>query len=425
MEALAKLQKARMRMLVTEPFFATLAMHMPFVEDAKAKDIWTDGSTLAFNPAYVEAAKHSDLEALVAKAVMQCANFHTTRRGNRELKMWNKASSYTVNPTIRDAGFKLPEGSLFRADLEGYPVEEVFSKLKAEERKKQEGDKGKQGQQGQGGGAGQQQPAQGQNAPGNAPAPGAGQPGGNPGNGSGNGDDCGPGEIRDGAPAHDPAAIAEMEMDWTIRARQGLAAALKKGHGNLPGHLQQLAVDTIAPRIDWRSEWRNFIDRSSVSSRSWNRPNRRFISRGLILPGKVAAAISHLVIGVDNSQSIDKDAFTAFKAENAAAFAEGMVDRITVVYFNVAVNRVDVFENGDEFTMETKAGGGTRFSPLFKWVEDNADDAAAIVVFTDLDSTDFGPVPDAPVLWAAYGDSKAIAKRAAAAPFGDTVYIAA
>lgn len=420
MDALAKLEKARMRMLIVEPFFATLALHMPMVADDKTKDIVTDGATIGYNAAYVEAAKASELEALIAKAVMQCANFHTTRRGGRDLKEWNRASSYAVNPFIRDAGFNLPAGSLFRDDLEGYSVEEIFSKLKAEKRKQQEGQNGKQGQQGQqaaNGAAGQQQPGNGQNAPGGAPMPGAGQSGNDSGNGSG------PGEIRDGAPAHEPAALAEMETDWTIRARQGLAAALKKGHGTLPGHLQQLAIDTIAPRVDWKSEWRNFIDRSSRSSQSWNRPNRRFISRGLILPGKVPAAISHLVIGVDNSASIDQDAFSAFKAENAAAFAEGMVDRITVVYFNVAVNRVDVFENGDEFTMETKAGGGTKFSPLFKWVEENADDAAAIVVFTDLDSTDFGPVPEMPVLWAAYGDSKAIARRAAAAPFGDTVYI--
>ncbi len=419
MEALARLQKARMRMLIVEPFFATLALHMPFVEDDKTKDIVTDGSTLGFNAAYVDAAKSSELEALIAKAVMQCANFHTTRRGGRDLKEWNRASSYAVNPYIRDAGFQLPAGSLFRADLEGYSVEEIFSKLKAEKRKEKEGQNGKEGQQAQQAAAGQQPPGKGQNAPGGAPMPGAGQPG----NDSGN--DSGPGEIRDGAPAHEPAKLAEMETDWTIRTRQGLAAALKKGHGNLPGHLQQLAVDTIQPRVDWKSEWRNFIDRSSRSSMSWNRPNRRFISRGLFLPGKVPAAISHLVIGVDNSYSINQDAFSAFKAENAAAFGEGMVDKITVVYFNVAVNRVDVFENGDEFTMETKAGGGTKFSPLFRWVKDNAEDAAAIVVFTDLDSTDFGPTPEIPVLWAAYGDSKVIAKRAAAAPFGDTVYIAA
>lgn len=424
MEALAKVGKARMRMLITEPFFATLAMHMAIVEDAKAQDIWTDGNTLAFNPSFVETAKSAHLEALIAKAVMHCANFHPTRRGGRDLKEWNKACAYAVNPFIRDAGFELPPGSLFRADFEGYSAEEIFSKMKAEKRKEE--------QQGGGKGKGQDGSKQGQNgapsaangqpdqsqagAPGNAPAPGAGQPGNDP---------AAPGEIRDGAPAHEPAALAEMETDWTIRTRQALAAALKKGHGNLPGHLQQLAIQTIQPRIDWKSEWRNFIDRSSTSSRSWNRPNRRFISRGLILPGKVPAAISHLVIGVDNSASIDQDAFSAFKAENAAAFAEGIVDQITVVYFNAAVNRVDVFQNGDEFTMETKAGGGTKFSPLFRWVEENADDAAAVVVFTDLDSTDFGPEPDLPVLWAAYGDSKAIARRAAAAPFGDTIYIAA
>jgi hypothetical protein len=60
---------------------------------------------------------------------------------------------------------------------------------------------------------------------------------------------------------------------------------------------------------------------------------------------------------------------------------------------------------------------------VFRWIEDNAPDAAAVVFFTDLDSTDFGPKPELPVLWAAYGDSKVIARRAAVTPFGDVIHI--
>jgi predicted metal-dependent peptidase len=197
--------------------------------------------------------------------------------------------------------------------------------------------------------------------------------------------------------------------------------------GSIPGHLQEIDAVTIAPVYNWKEELRAFIDQSAVKDYSWLNPNRRYIGAGLILPGLVADSLSHVVYVIDDSSSIDQDAFTSCTAEAKAALDEGAADKITVLFCNVAVHHVLTFERGDDMTITARGSGGTRFAPAFEWIADNAPDASAIVYLTDLDCKPehFGEEPAAPVIWAAYGERNAIARRAAKVPFGDVLHLAA
>jgi predicted metal-dependent peptidase len=69
----------------------------------------------------------------------------------------------------------------------------------------------------------------------------------------------------------------------------------------------------------------------------------------------------------------------------------------------------------DEFTIKPVGGGGTAFSPVFKFIEDKDLNPMACVFLTDLYCGDFGNTPHYPVLWATIGDEKA--------PFGEVLSI--
>ena len=405
--ATEKLLKARARLLTSQPFYATLALHLEIVEDSTCETMWTDGRRIGFSPSFVEECTLSECEGVLAHEVQHCALLHHTRRGGRDRKRWNEACDYAINPDLIKAGFRLPKGALINAAFEGLGAEEIFRLL--EQQDKEKGGKQPEGQQqSQAQANGAQQATGGQ--------PGTGTPSGDPGK-------CG--EIRDAAPDHAPAELSAQEAEWKANVRQALAVAKAHNAGTLPGHLQAIDVATVAARVDWRNELRRFIDQSVIRDYSWTRPNRRHIGRGLILPGFVADSLSHLVIVIDDSGSIDQEALAGFAAENAAALDEGAADRITVIFCNAAVHKVKTFERGDEMKITTRGGGGTKFSPAFRWIEENAPDASAVVYFTDLKCSDYGDEPAAPVLWAAWGDPRNVAKLGARVPFGEVLHLAA
>ena len=101
-------------------------------------------------------------------------------------------------------------------------------------------------------------------------------------------------------------------------------------------------------------------------------------------------------------------------SEFQAMLDERAIDRLTVIACDSAIKAVHEFEAGDIISGDLPGGGGTRFSPVFSWVEENASDAACVVYFTDMGSHDYGEAPPVPVLWARYG-SRAVA------PFGEHV----
>ncbi|MET0183024.1 MAG: VWA-like domain-containing protein [Caulobacterales bacterium] len=430
MGALELMEQARAGLMLQEPFYASLALMLELVEDPTCETAWVDGRRLGFNPPYVESLEPSERRGLIAHEVDHCARLHHVRRNGRELKQWNRACDFVINPGLLKAGFRLPKGGLNRADFADLSEEEVFNRLEAEKREEQkkQGDKpqgqkqGDKAAQGDKSAPGKPDSGKGGNAPGDA-----GKPGNDPanGNGSGNGKPEFPcGEVRDAAPAHDAAANTASEMDWRTNVRQALSVSRAFHAGNLPGCLQEIDVATAAPEFNWKEETRRFIDDSSEKRADWMTPNKRFIGSGLILPGRVSDSIAHLVMIVDDSSSIDLPVFHASIAEAAAAMEEGAADRLTVVLCNTEVHKVYEFERGDEITVTTRGNGGTRFDTGFAWVEENAPDAAAVIYLTDLDSSHFGPEPSMPVLWVAYGERATIARRAAKVPFGEILLAA-
>jgi predicted metal-dependent peptidase len=238
-------------------------------------------------------------------------------------------------------------------------------------------------------------------------------------------DPSGCGEILDAVPEADAGSLAEQEADWDVRVRQAVNVAAKTA-GTVPGFLAPIVEQNKEAKHDWRQELRRFIDPSQRKEYSWSRPNRRFLSAGLILPGFVSDGVNHLAWIVDTSSSIDLEALARASAEGQAGLDEGAVDKITVVYCDAAVQRVDAFFPGDLIEFKPVGRGGTKFAPAFEWLKDNEPGISGAVYVTDLDvySSDFGDEPPFPVLWAVHGDPRERTQRMANVPFGECIEIA-
>jgi predicted metal-dependent peptidase len=205
--------------------------------------------------------------------------------------------------------------------------------------------------------------------------------------------------------------------------KQAIGVSRANGAGSLPGWLEGIASASSSATVDWREELRRFVTPSSTKRQSWSRPNRRQASSRVMLPGKTSSGVSCIVWVRDTSGSMNAAALESCNAELQAALDEGVIDKLIVIDCDSKVQDVAEYGHGDQIMCTVRGRGGTMFSPAFEWIEENANDAAAIIYFSDMEVHDYGEEPNCPVLFAGYGDPRSLREWAEKRPFGDFVEV--
>ena len=419
---LKKLIRARAALIMNHPFYGCLALRLKVIEAPEVETMAVDGANLYYAPAFVDALSEPELIGVYVHELKHCAYLHFARRGNRDLKQWNVATDYAINLDVISEGFRLPQGGLLDTAYVNMSAEEIYSILFPPKPKQDAKAQGKDGQ-----GAPGSQDGQGAGTGTGSPSPSQGQ--GQPGTGSGRQpchmpQACDPGRcggILDAAP--DQAGKEAAAADWQAAVAQAAAIAERSKPGSVPGAFKRGATSAAFARVSWPDELRRFIDDATRYDYSWARPNRRLLSSGIVMPGKVANGISKLVLVIDVSGSIGQTTLASFQAECKAALDEGNVETVSVIYNDTQVMCTEEFNAGDELKLKPIRGGGTAFSKVMAEIADKHMDAAAIVFFTDLEVSDFGEDSGLPHLWAVWGRSNRFHQLASKVPFGECLHV--
>lgn len=425
----------RARLLITQPFFGSLSMHLRLEKSSAIETLQTDGSVLRYNEQYLASLPAEEQAGVVAHEVMHCALGHPYRTGARDLQRWNMACDYTINPLLRQAGLSLPKDVLDNPQYHGMYAEQVYSALpdnkqeeegtgKPSEFEEQESGQGQEPQDGQG--KQDQDGAEGQE--------GQGKPAKQVLTGVGTGDFVPPqdgpqspqdgpggvpedGEGQEGQPTETEPQGQMSETDWQVATEQ--AVKIAAAAGKLPGGADMIVREIRAPKVDWREELREFFSRIVPADYSWTSPNRRFISGGLYLPGVVNSGVGEIVLGVDTSGST-RWMLGEFAREFAGIIAETRPEKVHVVYWDASVQGSELWTADDDISglkMRAPGGGGTNAQVMFDWVKKQDIEPMALVCLTDLEF--YKPVePDYPVLWAVPDLC-----RTAVSPFGTLIRI--
>jgi predicted metal-dependent peptidase len=199
----------------------------------------------------------------------------------------------------------------------------------------------------------------------------------------------------------DPAEARRVEADWRVALAQAERAAA--GRGPLPAGLGRAAEQVLHPPADWRAVLREFVSAAARNDYAWVRPNRRFISQGLYLPGLHSEELGNVVLAVDTSGSIDDKLLGVFAAEADAVLAAYDCS-VTVLYHDTEVQKVQAWQSRDgPLVLDPVGGGGTSHACVFDWIDTAGVIPTCVVCLTDLE-TEFPPVaPAVPVLWAVPG----------------------
>jgi predicted metal-dependent peptidase len=402
-----RLLRARSALILSQPFYGTLALNLEPVECDKlpngrpCETMATDSRRLFFNPGFVRSLSDSELAGVIAHEVCHVIYLHGTRRNGRDAKLWNVAGDYAINRDLAAGKIRLPASALIDSRFDGMTTDEIYAALNIEQ---QQSGGGKPGA-GKGNGA-----------------PGAGaQAGDKAGAGADlGGDPGGCGEVLDAAPTYDGAASEASESDWQGKIRQAAAVAARAG--KLPAGIAGLIEQLDRPKLDPAATFRRFIDESTSRDFSWSRPNRRYLDAGLIFPGYVPTRPAHIVAVVDTSGST-MGARGTFAGFLQAALDDGAADKLTVIYADTRVQETAEYEPGDVLDLKTRGDGGTAFREPLAWIGEHCPDASAIAYLTDCETSDWGDEPAAPVLWHVCGEPRAAKHHASGAPFGEALLL--
>ena len=222
----------------------------------------------------------------------------------------------------------------------------------------------------------------------------------------------GVGQVLDAPPPDEETpSIEEQERDWSVAVQQ--AVTLSKQTGKTPAGLARTLEGAAEATLDWRELLHRLWSETTPADFSWARPNRRHIWNGLFLPGVVRDGVGEIAIAVDCSGSVNGRVLQLFEAEIRSILEGQRPQRVHVLYFDPAVNRVNTYLCGESVQLTPQGGVGTEFVPCFGWLKEQGIRPQALIFLTDLYRGFPDRAPEYPVIWASTGSLHA--------PFGSVV----
>lgn len=383
-----KLSAAKTRLILDRPFLGALVLRLPMKAEKpeRCKSIGTDVRALYYNPEYIRGLSLEQTQFVLAHEALHCALSHFARRQHRVRHRWDIACDLAINPLLIKEGLKPPPGVLYDVGYEGMMAEEIYPYIK-DDMEDETHDEHFYSEEHRGGGTG----------------------GGDelPDDESGGG--AGSGETRAGDSAGGPRPLTETEQEQlAVQWRQRLAGAAQQAMqaGKLGGNLARLVEHLLQPQLPWRMLLARYMTAVARDDYSYQRPSRR--EGDFILPSLKSAQVEVVVV-LDTSGSITDEEMREFVSEIDAI--KGQMRARLILHgcdAELCANGPWVFEPWEAFRMPDglKGRGGTRFTPVFEWLERERMRPDLVVYFTDADGQFPRLEPQFPVLWLVKGRGK-------------------
>ena len=370
-----RLLLARAGLLCSHGFFGLMLMQVGFELNEGIGTAGTDGMTMYFNPYFMEGLTDEELSFILMHEVMHMALRHCSRKGSRDMELFNMACDIVVNSNILKANdmdlkaitvsgvgvsmHKAPDGR------EGYlyTSEQVYDMLL----QKNPAVKASQKMAG----------------------------GASHGKGSKGTKD----ESYSGCDDHSmwgnesPEERYENDAIWQNRLKSAenllkdRAEAGSQAAGMPPGIERRLRALSRS-RMDWRMVLHDFIQEDIVDY-SFMPPDRRFGESPFFLPdfNEKDETVSNLLFMVDCSGSVSDNQMTEAYSE-----VRGAIDQFDgklsgwLGFFDTGITEPKPFNDiGELMKIKPQGGGGTRFDQIFEYVrtEMNVNRPSMIIILTD------------------------------------------
>lgn len=388
-----KLVAARTWLIIDKPFLGALVLRLPLVE---ADPKWchttaTDARSFYYNRDYIKALSFEQTKFILAHEALHCALSHFARREHRDKRRWDLACDLAINPLLVADGLTPAPDALILDAYKDMTAEEIYPCIQEnanEESMDQhiyDQDDRSHGTGHQGGSSG----GEGENQ--------------TEGGGSHGESD----EQAGGAPQPPPLSAPERESlgkKWQQRFASAAQQAILAG--KLGGSIARMVDHLLQPQLPWRMLLAHYMTRASRDDYSFAHPSRR--EGTAILPGMRSQHID-LIVALDTSGSVTDKEMQEFLSEiNAIKGQVGARITLHACDEKLAQDGPWIFEPWEEIALPEKfqGGGGTRFTPLFEWAENQDRPPNLLLYFTDAKGEFPKREPSYPVIWLVKGKEK-------------------
>lgn len=377
-----RITQSRVRLLLTKPFFGTLATRLRLREVESIPTAGTDGRMFYFNRAFIDRLTDPELDFLVGHEVLHCVYDHMQARGDRDPSLYNIAADFNINMTLveQNIGTAISNDKLLGGEIcldwkyRGMNSYEIYDQLV------QDG------------------------ATGNSMdyhfELGTGEPDAN------------------GKPAH---AMSDAEAKALAdEIKQAVINAAGQAGPDVPESVRSMISALVAPKMNWRDVLRTTLESSIRSDFTFMRPSKR--SGEVIFPGMNRDEELNISIALDTSGSISPDMLRDFLSEVQGIMDQYSSYQINLFQFDTRVYGFDTFtaDDGRDLTeYEISGGGGTDFDAAFTFMQENDIHPDQFIMFTDgYPWGSWGNANYCDTLFVVHGD----VKKQIQSPFGITIH---
>ncbi|MCK5334912.1 MAG: hypothetical protein KAQ67_02055, partial [Gammaproteobacteria bacterium] len=419
-----KLGAARTKLILDKPFLGALVLRLPMVA---AKSEWcpttfTDAKKFYYNAEYIEDISSAHVQFVLSREALHCALSHFARRGHRIKHLWDLACDFAINPILVSEGLEPPADVIVMQQYDNMTAEEIYPLLEDNDNDqerdlqdnkdddedndqgkddKDKGAKNKSSKSDGSGGIPDEEDKEGAGGNKHEDTDQGSQSQSQPqlsDNNEGSGD------------ADEPEPLSEAEKEsLSIQWQQRMAGAAQQAMaaGKLGESMMRLVDFLLQPQLPWRNMLARYMNAIARDDYTYSRPSSR---RGdpALFPSLRSAQLN-VTIALDISGSITDKEINEFVSEIDAI--KGTVRaRVTLQACDaeLAEGGPWEFEPWEEFAvnMKLKGGGGTKFTPVFDWVNTQDTMPDLLVYFTDAQGEFPKTEPNYPVLWLVKGKTK-------------------
>ena len=361
-----EIAKFRMMLLGKMPFYGDVVSRLPFRPNDRIPTARTDGGCIEYNPAFFKKLSEGERHFVLMHEILHVILFHCSRMRERDPGLWNTAADMVVNSIVagmipafeeRHIPLKKPSVGIFAAVTGTETAENVYERLKKDN------------------------PASGNTktvlvrenfwsrkpqkvkVPGDLTLPPE---------GTGEAEDLVEGMRR----------IGEEELREIIRQ----AAIQCRSAGDtafVPNEVLRLIE---SKRLSWKELLQDYLSEAQSEEASYLSPERKYLHRGLILPGygKEDTQIEEIWAFVDSSGSIGQDAMMQFLTQ-LWRISKEFSCTMHIAYWNTEVS--DVYRNirrkEDILNCKPMHSGGTDINCVYRWMKDNKINPEIMLILTD------------------------------------------
>jgi predicted metal-dependent peptidase len=338
-----KLTRARISLLLQQPFWGTLATRLILKDardDPRIKTASTDGRYFYFNPEFIKKLNKEETKWIFGHIVEHNVYDHMGRRGGRKRGAWGAACDFVVNQELFDHNIgRMPDQKLlppgmnvyFDPQYKGKFAEEVYELLAKE-----------------------------------------------------------PNREWTGIDFHmDPEDSELSEEEQSIlrdEMRNAVMEAAKAAGGNTPAGIRRMLKDLTEPQMDWRQLLEMKLQSMFKSDFTWSRCSRKSQAYGIFLPGQDEGTRVEAAVALDASASMTEAMLRDQLSEVKGIMQQFTDFKLHVWTFDTEVHNPVVFtpDTLDEIDYyEVKGGGGTVFECNWEYMAKNDITPERFIMFTD------------------------------------------